>query len=176
MSELVKMVKPKPPSEVITAKLSDIDDLITFLCRLRNEIDDGEIEQDILVSHAINMVKRRDGIVFIVRGKRGIEGSLGIRFERKSLTRAYHLQIVWNIVAPAARQTGHASSLLKTAIEFANALDRRIYLNAPRFHPQMVELRAAVEPSPKVRLYSRHFHIAGRIFAHFPESQEVTAS
>jgi hypothetical protein len=172
MSNLVKLRPPKPLSDVRTGKPSDLGDVVAFLSGLRDEIDDGEIEPDLLISLATTLLNGRDGIVFIVRGAGNdrIEASIGILFERRRLARTYRLRVVWNLVAPSARRTtGHAASLLRAAVNFADALQRPIYLDASKQRPQMIELDNKAEPSPKIRLCSRHLYVAGLIFGHFPE-------
>lgn len=178
MVGLVKTAKPpKLPSETAIAKSSDADDLIRFLSGLRREIEDGEVEPDLLDALVTSIVKENNGVAFIIRGQRGIEASIGIGFERRPLARTYRLRVVWNLVAPPVRHsTGHAIGLIQTAIKFADALGRPIFLNASVHKPQIIKLKYSAEPSPKVRLYSRHLPTAGLIFAHFPGMAEIERS
>jgi len=171
---------PLPFSAVSTASSGDLEDLIYFLLAMRDEIEDGRIEDDLLLAQAHDLVRREHGVVFIVRGdlgvKAGIEASLGVMFQRWPLSRNYYLRSVWNVVVPVARRTGHAKSLLKSATDFADALGRPLYLNAyqPPRHVCLEDTSA--EPSPKLRLCSRHMALAGRIFAHIPEVADQKAS
>ncbi len=167
------LIPPRRFSEVKPAAPEDFPELVYFLLSVCDEIDDGEIEEDLLVSLADALTKREYGICFIVRGPLGIEGSVGILFERPRLARSYRLRSVWNVVAPAARNTtGHAKSLLTAATEFADGVGRKLLLDACQ-PPERIKLNKDLEVSPKVRLCSRHMYIAGRIFAYLPRENAV---
>jgi hypothetical protein len=164
---------PRPFSEVAVAAPKDFPELVYFLLSVRDEIDDGEVEDDLLVSLADTLTRQDYGICFIVRGPLGIEGSVGILFERPRLARPYHLRALWNVVAPAARNTtGHAKSLLLAATGFADSLGRKLLLDACQ-PPHRVKLDKDLEQSPKIRLCSRYFDTAGRIFAYLPRETEI---
>jgi hypothetical protein len=159
---------PRPLSEVTPATPGDFRELVYFLLSVRDEIDDGEIEEDLLVSLAHALTRREYGVCFIVRGPTGIEGSLGILFERPRLARAYRLRSVWNVVIPAARNTtGHAKSLLTAATEFSDGIGRKLLLDTCQ-PPHRIKLDKDLEQSPKARLCSRYMDTAGRIFAYLP--------
>jgi hypothetical protein len=163
---------PRPLSEIKTATQADFAELVYFLLSVRDEIDDGEVEEDLLVNLADSLSRREFGICFIVRGPTGIEGSVGILFERPRLARTYRLRSVWNVVLPAARNTtGHAKSLLTAATEFADGLGRKLLLDACQ-PPYRIKLDKDLEQSPKIRLCSRYLDTAGRIFAYYPRENE----
>ena len=152
---------PRPFSHVETAEADDLDSLLWFLNSVKEEIDSGHVEDDLLSELAARMVNRDGGIAFIVRSSlgRGIEASLGVIFERPLLSRVYYLRSVWNVVAPEVRTTtGHAKSLLVAGNNFADGMGRRIYVkaDAPQFD------------APKLRLCGRHMKPSAALFMHEP--------
>ena len=172
-------LRPRPPappgqparpfSHVETADPGDLDQLIWFLQSVRDEIDGGRAEEDLLLSLASQMVRRDGGVAFIVRSPlgRGIEASMGVVFERPILSRNYYLRSVWNVVAPEARHTtGHAKSLLVAANKFADGIGRRIYIRED----------AAQFDAPKLRLCGRHLRPAAALFMHEPSLTPMTAA
>jgi hypothetical protein len=197
MNNQTNLRAPKPLSPVHVAKPSDLGYLVDFLSGLRGEIEGGDIDDDLLLSLAKSLTHGKDGIAFIVRGDQSVEASLGILFEKRPLARTCRLRVVWNLVAPSKRRkTGHAASILRAAVRFADTLNRPIYVDSMGSTPAPIELclksnastgcpipshyaqkcglagRAIdlnVETCPQARLYSRHLLTAGRIFAHFPE-------
>ncbi len=195
MTATKKLHKPGPArtepvalSKVEPATVQDFQDLVYFLYRVREEIDDGDVEQDLLAELVKALVNRQYGIAFIVRGPTGIEASLGVILERPRLGRKYRLRSVWNVVIPAARRTtGHAKSLLATATAFADQIGREFYLETWT-QPERTEfaypqgeigpcnqcgrqLHEFLDKSPKARLCSRYLPSAGRIFAYSPQDQ-----
>src|ERR1700758_5605511 len=87
---------PRPFSPVLMANEQDADELIAFLRAMRAEIDGGQAEEDLLIANGRALAMREGGVAFIVRGGLGIEGSLGILFERPRLSRTYYLRAIWN--------------------------------------------------------------------------------
>jgi len=179
------LMPPTPFSTVKPARPDDFQDLAYLLNSMREEIDDGEVDQDLLVDLVRTLVHRQFGIAFIVRGMTGIEGSIGLLLERPRLTRRYRLRSVWNVVIPAARgTTGHAKSLIAAATAFSDRVGRELYLETwcPPERAEYVSPQGAViachkcgrrlnefiEKSPKARLCSRYLDSTGRIFAYIP--------
>jgi GNAT superfamily N-acetyltransferase len=140
------------------AAINDYDDLLRFLFEVKDEVDEGRAEEDLIAALVKDFTHRVGGIALIIRGDSGIEASLGIKIERPMLSRSHYLRSVWNVVLPEARLTGHARSLLIAARQFADEIGRPILLE--EWTPQI--------DAPKARLVSRHFKTAGAIFRHLP--------
>jgi hypothetical protein len=151
---------PRPFSDVKMATAEDADDLIWFLRSVADEIDGGAAEDDLMTAMATQLARRDGGMALIVRGSRGIEASMGIVFLRPLLSRNYFLHTVWRVVAPEARMTGHAKSLLVEARKYADGIGRRL---------QNIEYAAEID-APTIRLCTRHLKISGAVFSHIPEN------
>lgn len=157
---------PRPLSPVEYARPVDLDDLVWFLRSVRDEIEGGRVDDDLMVALATDLVRCKGGVALIVRGQYGVEASLGLRFDRPELSRADHLRSVWNVVAPEARQsTGHARSLLLHARNFADSM--RLPLIMEEYTDDLA--------SGKAKLVARHLKTAGAVFLHEPGTAEATA-
>lgn len=157
---------PRPLSPVAYAQAHDLDDLVWFLRSVRDEIDGGRVEDDLMVEWVRNLVHRVDGVAMIVRGQYGVEASIGLKFDHPLFSRAHHLRTVWNVVAPEARQTtGHARSLLVHARGFADSIGL----------PLVIEEFTDDLESGKAKLVARHMKTAGAVFLHEPQEPEGTA-
>jgi DNA-binding MarR family transcriptional regulator len=157
---------PRPLENVEVAAEADYDGLMVFLSEVRTEIGDGCAVDGLLLGDLARSLTRRDGgIVFVIKGQRGIEGSLGIQFARPWYTRQFRLQSVWNVVLPEFRgTTAHARSLLIEAQKFADRLGRALVLE--ELTQRLLETKAIDDP--KLRLCGRNLRPAGMIFAHLP--------
>jgi hypothetical protein len=161
---------PVECSATTIAQAADYAELMCFLLPLRDEIDDGTVDPDLLAEIVESLTNRIAGLAFIVRGPTSIEASLGLLFEKASpLSRHYRVRCIWNVVAPEARKTGHAKGLLAAATRFADQLERPFYLIMPTT-PRQIEISPALEPSAKIRFCARHMAVAGTVFAHIPAS------
>ncbi len=151
---------PRPLSTVEYATPLDLDDLVWFLHAMREEIGDGQAEEDKLVALASAMVRSTGGVALIVRGKTKIEASLGLVFNEPLLNSKRYFLVAWNCVLPEARVTGHAKSLLAKAKVLADQLQRPLLLE--EFSPD--------PDSGKVKLAARHLKPFGQLFRHLPEA------
>lgn len=150
---------PRELSLVSVANPDDFEDLLTFLQRIRNEIDGGTAEWDLLLETTADLVSRNHGIVFVVRGRGNlIEASLALRFYRRLLVRSYLLRIMWNAVLPDKRKTGHAKSLLIQACKFSDEV------GCPLWHEEF----SPTTDAPRVQLAGRHLLPTGFVFTHLP--------
>ncbi len=150
---------PRPLSDVTYAGPDDLEPLLTFLREVRDEIDGGRVEEDLLRDLAEQLTHRVKGVALVVRGPYGIEASMGLRAEQPLFSRVHYLRAVWNVVAPEARGTGHAKSLLIKGREFADGLGR----------PLWAEEYGIDLASGKMALIGRHMRQAGAIFRYAPE-------
>lgn len=151
---------PRPLSPVANAGPDDLENLVWFLHQMRDEIADGQAEEEMLVALAKRLVDRREGVALIVRGRERIEASLGLVFQNPLLRSARHLHVAWHCVLPECRATtGHAKSLLARAKEISDDLKRPLLLE--EFNPD--------PESGKVKLAKRHLKPAGQLFVHIPE-------
>lgn len=158
---------PRPLSPVVCAQPQDLEDLVWFLRSVRDEIDGGRVEDDLMVALADKLVRRYAGVALIVRGAYGVEASLGMRFNRTEFSRADHLRTVWNVVAPEARQsTGHARSMLIHARSFADTIGL----------PLVIEEYSPDLEAGKMKLLGRHLKTAGAVFLHEPQPLEAEAA
>ena len=154
---------PRPLSDVAYAGPDDLEGLIAFLYGVRDEIDGGRAEQDLIADLAHELTHRIRGVAFIVRGPLGIEASLGLRADRTLLSRVHFLRATWLVVAPEARRTGHAKSLLIKGREFAVSMGRPLIVE--EFTPDMAD--------GKVKLVGRHLEQAGALFRYQPAVEAV---
>lgn len=149
---------PRPPSDVSFAGPTDLDALLLFLADVREEIDGGRVEDILIADFARDLVNRIGGVALIVRGAGGIEASLGLRAEHPLFSRAHYLRAVWNVVAPEARLTGHARSLLVEGRKFADSLGRQLLIE--ELTPDMA--------GGKTKLVARHLRPVGTLFRYDP--------
>jgi hypothetical protein len=155
---------PRPLSPVAYAQPPDLEDLVWFLRSVRDEIDGGRVEDDMMVALVERLVRREGGVAMIVRGQYGVEASLGVRFDHPELSRAHYLRAVWNVVAPEARKsTGHARSMLLHARAFADSIGL----------PLLIEEYSPDLEAGKLRLIGRHMKTAGAVFLHEPQPAEA---
>ncbi len=156
---------PRPLSSVFYADPGDFEPLMAFLLSVRGEIGDGAAEEDMLAEIAHDLTRRIHGVALVVRGEAGIEGSLGIAAGRPLFSRAHFLRSVWFVVAPEARSTGHAKSLLLKGREFAESLGR----------PLVLEEMAKDPEDGKLKLISRHLKATDTVlrFRHLPSVGEA---
>ena len=151
---------PRPLSTVVSATPADLDDLVWFLHAMRDEIEGGAAEEEVLVALASALVRKAGGVALIVRGEKVIEASMGLAVETPILSRRKRLRVLWNCVLPEARVTGHAKSLMIRAREMADSLKCDILLHE-------------VTPDPengKVKLAGRHMKANGHVFLYSPET------
>ncbi len=156
---------PRPLSDVAYAGPGDLDALVAFLLSVRDEIWDGLAEEDLLTELAYALTHHVQGVALIVRGEDGVEGSLGIAAGRPLFSRTHFLRSVWFVVAPEARTTGHAKSLLLKGREFAESLGR----------PLVIEEIAANPEDGRLKLISRHLKASDTVlrFRHLPTVAEA---
>jgi hypothetical protein len=163
-------ILPMPLSEVHIATREDGLALIRFLMEIKDEISDGNAEEDLLFALAGDLVSRVGGIALVIRGRRDpkkIEASLGLVFSRPALRRAYYLWAPWNNVLPEARKTtGHGKSLLIAAQRFADNV--RCPLRIEQWTEGPDPALAKASQTPKIRLCGRHLPARGAIFAYSP--------
>lgn len=149
---------PRPLSPVTYAGPGDLDALLAFLASVRDEIEGGKVEGDLIADLADALTHRRQGVAFIVRGPDGIEASLGLYAARPLFSRAHFLKAIWHVVAPEARMTGHAKSLLIEGRKFADSLGR----------PLLIEEMTPDVTTGKAALIGRHLQQAGTVFRYAP--------
>lgn len=78
---------PRPLSPVVTAGELDLTDMIWFLHQMRDEIEGGRAEEEVMVAWAGAMARKVGGVALIVRGANGIEASMGLAIETPPLSR-----------------------------------------------------------------------------------------
>ena len=149
---------PRPLSPVDLAGPNDLDALLEFLAAVRDEIDGGRVELEVMATIARELVNRVRGVAFIVRGPFGVEASLGLRAESPLLSRTHHLRSTWYVVAPEARATGHAKSLLLEGQKLAASIGR----------PLLIEELTPDIANGKAALIGRHLKTAGTVFCFSP--------
>lgn len=149
---------PRPLSPVVTAGELDLTDMIWFLHQMRDEIEGGRAEEEVMVAWAGAMARKVGGVALIVRGANGIEASMGLAIETPPLSRRKRLRVLWNCVLPEARVTGHAKSLMLRAREMADSLQCDILLYEATPDPE----------NGKVKLATRHMEKAGHVFLYSP--------
>ncbi len=101
------------------------------------------------------------GIVGVIDGPQGIEGSIGMAFSSFWYTDAVHLNELWCFVHPAHRQSTHAKRL----IEFAKWCADRLSASGTRV-PLLLGIVTRHRLLPKLRLFQRQAPQVGAIFMH----------
>lgn len=120
--------QPRPLSSVSHAGPADAEDLFRFLLGLRTQIGDGNVDDDVLADTVWKFATWQRGTAMIVRGDRGIEASIGVKVEPMPLSHECFLRSIWLVVAPEARLSGHAKSLVVAARELSARLDRSLVI------------------------------------------------
>lgn len=156
--------EPKPLSPVLIAQPQDLDGLINFLWKMRDELECDDA--GLLIGMAYDLVHRTGGVAFIIKAPK-IEASLGLRIERTTpLSRHYLLRSVWNLVHPERRDTGYARSLMVTAKDFAERLGHPILFE--EVVPSRMSAPRPKKPieifGPKIKLCSRHLGLTKVVF------------
>lgn len=166
--------KPRPLSPVSHAEPQDIEDLFAFLKSVRGQIGDGDVDDELLASAAWALSSCDGGTALVIRGARGIEGSLGLLADRQPLSRTHFLRAIWLVVAPEALLTGHARSLVLSAMDFANRLGRPLIIEEFS-NPDVFASRRTKEYGlrfshidGRVRFLCRHMRPTGVIFSNAP--------
>jgi hypothetical protein len=94
------------------------------------------------------------GVVGVIRGKDGIEGTVGIALDTVWYSSAQHLKKLWLFVHPDCRKSTHAKSMLEFSKYYADHVGV----------PLMTDEICGPNTEAKVKLVSRQLNESGKTF------------
>lgn len=116
------------------------------------------LDEDCVLETFNRVVKHKEGVIGLIKGSAGeIRAMLYLLITRYYYTKKYHLEELFNFVAPAFRKTNYADVLLRYAMNCQKTLDI----------PLVIGVLTGSRMESKVRLYRRRLGMpAGAFFVH----------
>lgn len=144
------------PSTVRLATVEDEAEIYNLLCLLHEENALWKISPAKVVATIKKATERRGGIIGVVDGPNGIEGTVGMVIEEAWYSDKWQIIELWNFVHPECRQSHHAKNLIQFSKWMAEQMDLALIMG----------IFSSIDVEQKIRLYSRQIMLAGAIFAH----------
>lgn len=143
---------------VIGATLADLPDFMRLFKIMHAENGLFSLDEDCVVETFNRAVKKKEGIIGLIKGpENDIRAMLALLITRYYYTQQFHLEELWNFVAPEWRKTNYADTLLRYADHCQKALGI----------PLVIGVMTGSRMEAKVRKYRRHFGMpAGAFFVH----------
>jgi hypothetical protein len=153
----VQTAQPVVFAGVRLATSADKLDIFHFLTRLHHENGMFPMDAEVVMGQLDEMLgPRNPGVIGVIRGENGIEGSVGMTVEPWWYTKVPSLNERWNFVHPDHRKSTHARRL----IEFAKWASDNMGL------PLIMGIISTERTEAKVRLYRRQLDFVGAFFSH----------
>jgi len=112
-----------------------------------------------------NLLKRRGGVVGVIRGDSGIEGTIGLALDQLYYSSADHLSKLWLYVPVAHRQTSHAKAMLMFSKMFSDSVGI----------PLIAEEIVMPGTERRLGMVERQMPAFGRVFLYNQRSQRLSA-
>lgn len=143
---------------VIGATLSDLPEFMRLFRVMHRENGMFSLDEDCVVETFNRAVKNKEGVIGLIKGAAGdIRAMLYLLVTRYYYTQQFHLEELFNFVAPEHRKTNYADALLKYAGHCQKSLGI----------PLVIGVLTNSRMEAKVRKYRRHFGMpAGAFFVH----------
>ena len=143
---------------VIGATLSDLPEFMRLFKVMHAENGLFELDEDCVVETFNRAVKKNEGVIGLIKGKDGdIRAMIYLLITRYYYTQQFHLEELWNFVAPSFRKTNYADTLLRYAMHCQHQLKI----------PLVIGVLTGSRMEAKVRLYRRRLGMpSGAFFVH----------
>jgi hypothetical protein len=143
---------------VIGATLSDLPEFMRLFKIMHHENGMFDLDEDCVRETFNRAVKNKEGVIGLIKGPLGdLRAMLFLLVTRYYYTQQFHLEELFNFVAPEHRRTNYADALLKYADHCQKSLGI----------PLVIGVLTNNRMEGKVRKYSRHFGMpAGAFFVH----------
>lgn len=138
------------------AKPEDVPQIFQFLLPLHEENGLCKIDYPKTYQTVMDLVDPEHGVIGIIDGPQGIEGSVGLFMTSNYYSRDMHLSEMWNYVRPDCRKTTHAKRLIEFAKWCADSLGVTLYMG----------IVSVDRLDAKQRLYRRQLTPIGVTFIH----------
>lgn len=140
----------------------DEDPLMLLLDEMLGEEAVDPVDEPKLRLTLRGLLNRRGGVVGVMRGENGIEGTIGLALEQVFYSSAYRLSKLWLYVPPAHRQSTHA----KTMILFSKMYSDRLGV------PLISEEIFWPNTERRIELIERQMPSLGRLFLYNQRQRE----
>lgn len=160
LSQAMSPKTPKPDG-VVFPDPSDEDAIYALLLQLHKENGLFEVSEAKVRNYIRLGTQRRQGIIGIIRGPSGLEGTIGMALEQFWYTDEWCLIEQWTFVPEEFRRSTHAQKLIDYAKWAAEQLGVPVQLG----------ILSNSRTEAKVRLYERRLRSAGGIFLHDPREK-----
>lgn len=143
---------------VIGATLSDLPEFMRLFKVMHHENGLFEIDEDCVIDTFNRAVKRKEGVIGLIKGPTGdIRAMICLLVTRYYYTQQFHLEELWNFVAPPFRKTNYGDTLLRYAMHCQEQLKI----------PLIIGVLTGSRMEAKVRLYRRLLGMpSGAFFVH----------
>jgi GNAT superfamily N-acetyltransferase len=141
---------------VIGATLSDLPEFMRLFKIMHQENGMFDLDEDCVRETFNRAVKNKEGVIGLIKGPLGdLRAMLFLLVTRYYYTQQFHLEELFNFVAPEHRRTNYADALLKYADHCQKSLGI----------PLVIGVLTNSRMEAKVRKYRRHFGMpAGAFF------------
>jgi hypothetical protein len=143
---------------VIGATLADLPEFMRLFKVMHAENGLFELDEDCVLETFNRAVKNKEGVIGLIKGPDGdIRAMLFMLITRYYYTTQFHLEELFNYVAPPWRKTNYADTLLRYAIHCQQQLKI----------PLVIGVLSGSRMEAKVRLYRRRLGMpSGAFFVH----------
>lgn len=148
---------------VIGATIDDLPEFMRLFRIMHGECGMFDLDENCIVETFNRAVKNKEGVIGLIKGERGdIRAMLYLLITRYYYTQQFHLEELFNFVAPEFRKTNYADVLLK----YADHCQKMLGI------PLVIGVMTNSRMEAKVRKYRRHFGMpAGAFFVHGAPSE-----
>lgn len=137
---------------------ADADELLLLLNVRQSEEAADLVDPGKLVSTLTKLMRRDGGVIGVIRGPNGIEGTVGMNLDSLWYSSAVHLNVLWLYVPVAHRRSTHCKVLLKFCKSWSDEVGVPLAVNeiVVPITEQRVELVGRQMPAlGKTFLYNR---------------------
>lgn len=144
----------------VTLALPDDETAILDLLRVRHgEEGVGSFDEDCVLQTLRRGIQRQFAMVGVIRGKKGIEASIGLFVDQPWYSREGYLSDRWAVVGIGYRKSEHAKNMLQFAKWSAHEIGFPLVMT-------MIQNEAT---EGKLKLYERQLPKAGSLFIYHPD-------
>lgn len=157
------------PFGVRKALPSDEGRLLAHLTLLHSENGLAPMNEEKVRDEIRRATETRGGIIGVIDGPNGIEGSVGLVLSQFWYSTSWHLEERWVYVHSDFRRTTHAKRLLM----FAKWCKEEMTAAAGEEINLFIGILTKRQLEPKMRLYQRQFQQVGALFACGPVPEDT---
>ena len=154
----------RKPDNVRIATPRDVEPILELMIEAHSEVGMSPLNKEKVCRRIITAVERDKAIAGVIDGPNGIEASVGLMLAQWWYSDEFHIEDVWNFVAPAHRASRHAQNLLNFSKWFADEIQI----------PLLMGILTTEKTLEKERLYERRLPKVGALFMYRPQPKVVT--